>query len=124
MNTRLLLIAALMISAAELLGQNDSTIYRFGLPIPEDDTARNFPATDIEPETKMMAVPASELPAEVLEALTSQDQYEGWRDTTVYYEKNTGLYRVPVKDKDGIRIFGLNKEGEPVTFDMVTEPPD
>ena len=124
MNTKLLLIAAFMLSAAELLGQNDSTIYRFGLPIPEDDTTRQFPPTDFEPESRMLAVPASELPEEVLEALTTEDQYQGWRDTSVYFEKNTGLYRVPVKSKDGIRIFGLNKKGEPVTFDMVTERPE
>ena len=124
MNSKLLLIAAFMLSAADLLGQNDSTVYRFGLPVGEEDTTRHFPATDMEPETKMIAVPVSELPAEVLEALTSEDQYEGWRDTTVFFEQNTGLYRVPVKSKDGIRIFGLNKRGDPVTFDIVTEPPE
>lgn len=124
MNTKLLLLVAFMLSAAELPGQNDSTKYRFGLPVSEDDTTRNFPPTDLDPETRMLAVPASELPAKVLESLTTEDQYKGWRDTTVYFEKNTGLYRVPVKSKDGIRIFGLNREGKPVTFDIVTEAPE
>lgn len=124
MNTKLLLLAACMLSAAELLGQNDSTKYRFGLPVSEDDTARHFPPTDFAPETRIQVVPASELPEEVLEALTTEEQYEGWRDTLVYFEKNTGLYRVPVKRKDGIRIFGLNKRGKPVTFDIVTQAPE
>jgi hypothetical protein len=123
MKTRLLLIAAFTLFAVELVAQNDSTEYRFGLPVGEDDTTSNFPPGDIAPENRMIAVPVNQLPEKVLKALTSEEQYDGWRDTTVYLEKNTGLYHVPVKTQDGIRIFGLNKDGHPVTFDVVTEPP-
>ena len=124
MNTKLLLIAAFTIFAADVPAQNDSTKYRFGLPVGEDDTTRHFPVTDMEPETTMIAIPADELPEKVLKALTREDQYKGWRDTTIYLEKNTGLYHVPLKTEDGIHIFGLNKDGDPVTFDVVTERPE
>ena len=113
---------AFIIAAPESLAQNDSTRYRFGLPVGESDTTRNSPLIDVEPENKLMAVPMSDLPKKVLRALKSEDQYQGWRDTTVYYERNTGIYHVPVKSEDGIRVFGLTKDGHPVTFDIVTEP--
>jgi len=124
MKTRLLLIAAILASAIQLLAQNDSTVYRFGLPVTEDDTTRQFPAVDMEPQNKLVAVRANELPKKVLRALNREEQYHGWRDTTVYFEKNTGLYHVPVKHEDGVRVFGLNADGHPVTFDVVTERRD
>ena len=116
-----LLIAALLASAP-LFAQNDSTIYRFGLPITEDDTAEQFLQSDRIPRNEWRAVPLRELPEKVLEAITEEDQYEGWRDSTVYFEKNTGLYLVPVQREDGVRIYGLNENGNPVTFDMISEP--
>ena len=124
MKTKLLLIAAILMSATHLLAQNDSTVYRFGLPITEDDTTRQFPPADIEPENKMVAVRVNDLPKKLLKTLNSEEQYAGWRDTTIYFQKNTGLYHVPVKREDGVTVFGLNEEGHPVTFDVVTQPRD
>ena len=117
-----LFVAALLLCGS-VYGQEDSTIYRFGLPVSNDDTARQFLERDMEPRNELTEVPVNELPDEVLEALDSQDQYKGWRDSTVYYEENTGHYLVHVKREDGIRVFGLSENGEVVTFDMVTESP-
>ncbi|HEU5148041.1 MAG TPA: hypothetical protein VFT90_15045 [Chryseosolibacter sp.] len=115
------LIAALLTSS-QLFAQNDSTVYRFGLPVSEDDTAGQFLQTDRIPENDWKAVPLKDLPKGVLEAIKEQKQYKGWRDSTVYFEKNTGLYLVPVEREDGIRIYGLNENGNPVTFDMIRKP--
>lgn len=106
-----------------MYAQGDSTVYRFGLPVSDDDTARQFLQRDMEPRNELTAVPVKNLPREVLEALDSEDQFEGWRDSIVYYQENTGRYVVPVKADDGIRIYGVNKNGKAVTFDMISESP-
>ena len=121
MKRNVFLIAALLISAP-LLAQNDSTVYRFGLPISEDDTTGQFLQSDRIPRNEWKAVPLNELPGKVLAAITEEKQYRGWQDSTVYFERNTGLYIVPVERDDGIRIYGLNENGNPVTFDMIAEP--
>ena len=116
---RNVLVVAALLAAAPLFAQNDSTVYRFGLPISEDDTAGQFLERDPIPRNEWKAV--RDLPEEVLEAITEEDQYKGWRDSTVYFEKNTGLYLVPVEREDGVRIYGLNENGNPVTFDIISE---
>lgn len=112
------LIAALLVSTA-LFAQNDSTVYRFGLPVSEDDTTGQFLQSDRIPEDSWRALPLIEVPEDVLEAIRERKQYAGWEDSTVYYDKDTELYLIPVEREDGIRIYGLNKHGKPVTFDMV-----
>jgi hypothetical protein len=102
----------------------DSTVYRFGLPVSNDDTTGQFLQDDQIPRDEWKAIPLDDLPAEVLEAITEENQYKGWRDSTVYFEKNTGHYLVPVDEEDGLRIYGLNEDGEPVTFDIIDEPRD
>src|SRR5688500_14868638 len=110
MKRKPLLIAAILMSATQLLAQDDSTVYRFGLPITEDDTTTQFPPADMEPANKLVVVPMNDLPKKLLRTLNREEQYAGWRDTSVYFEKNTGLYHVPVKHEDGVRVFGLNEE--------------
>ena len=118
---RNVLVVADLLAAGPLFAQNDSTVYRFGLPISEDDTAGQFLQSDRIPRNEWKAVPVRDLPEEVLEAITEEDQYKGWRDSTVYFDKNTGLYLVPVEREDGVRIYGLNENGNPVTFDIISE---
>lgn len=117
-----LVIAALILAGAPLFAQDDSTVYRFGLPVSDDDTTGQFLQSDRIPRNEWKAVPVKDLPEKVLEAIREEEQYEGWRDSTVYFEKNTGLYLVPVERDDGLRIYGLNENGNPVTFDMISEP--
>ena len=113
-----LLIAALLFASVPLFAQNDSTVYRFGLPVSDDDTTGQFLQSDRIPRNTWKAVPLKDLPKKVREAITEEELYEG-RDSIVYFERNTGLYLVPVERDDGIRIYGLNENGNPVTFDMV-----
>lgn len=121
---RILLFATLLpLCVIAARGQDDSLRYINGLPIPEEDSASEVPVADQPPYNKLVAVNATTLPGGVREALDNDRHYEGWRDTIVYFDKNTGLYLVPVRRPDGIRIYGLNKNGKPATFREVT-PPD
>lgn len=120
----LFLAALVMLSINVWAQETDSTVYRFGLPVSDDDTTEQFLQADRIPGNEWKAIPVDDLPSEVLEAITEGSQYQGWRDSTVYFEKNTGHYLVPVEGEDGLRIYGLNEDGEPVTFDIIDNPRD
>lgn len=117
MKSLLLTLAGIILSVASVFSQDDSTRYIFGIPV-EADSVQDFPDQDFRPENQARPVPVNALPAEVRESLNAP-QYQGWQDSTVYFQENTGLYIVPVRYEKGIRIFGLNAKGEPVTYDEV-----
>ena len=104
--------------------QKDSTRYINGLPVTAADSASAIPPSDRPPYNKLIPVPMDMLPHQVRASLEKESQYAGWRDTTVYRDKNTGIYLVPVRRIDGIRIFGLNANGEPVSFSEVSRHDD
>ena len=111
-------------SIIDVSAQDDSTKYINGLPVSDDDTARVEPA-DIEPKNRVVAIPSHKLPKALREVLDDQEIYKGWQDTTVYFEMNTGIYRIPVRSGPGsVKIFGLNKNGDPLTYDEVTTKAD
>src|SRR5690349_13184665 len=114
-------IAALwLVFTLPAFSQNDSTRYINGLPVTEDDTTGLFLQSDLEPKNKVTKVRRNEIPAELLKALNTDSQYQGWQDSTVYFESNTGLYLIPIKTEDGVRVYGVDRKGNPVTFDEVS----
>jgi hypothetical protein len=121
MKRRFLSLATFLLAMIVAKAQNDSTRYINGLPVSEDDTVEQFIDNDLGQKDQIKAVSATELPRKVLKALKKGDQYEGWEDSTIYFDQNTRLYLVPVKYKDGVKTFGINEGGHPVTFDEVAK---
>lgn len=113
--------ALLLLGVIPVFGQDDSTRYIHGLPVSDDDTVRNFPQRDRQPNNRYRPLSVSELPSELRKVLDEEPQYEGWRDSTVYFEKNTDLYIVPVKYEGGIKIFGLQEDGNAMTYSDVSK---
>jgi hypothetical protein len=120
MKRLILSAAAFLFVAYGVQAQNDSTRYINGLPVSEDDTVEQFIENDLGVKDKIRAVSTSELPRKVLKALKKGDQYNGWEDSVIYFDENTRLFLVPVKYEEGIKTFGINEDGHPVTFDEVT----
>jgi hypothetical protein len=116
----LLSAAAFLLLTFFVKAQNDSTRYINGLPVSEDDTVEQFIENDLGVKDKIRAVSTSELPRKVLKTLKKGDQYEGWQDSVIYFDENTRLFIVPVKYEGGIKTFGINEDGHPITFDEVT----
>jgi hypothetical protein len=116
--------AFILLGSLPLFSQADSTKYINGLPVSEDDTARFDPDLDLEPHNRVVRVPADRLPEKLREVLEEEAIYRGWQDTIVYYQKNTGLYIVPIRYREGIKIFGVTENGKPVTFSEVNTRED
>ena len=116
----IIIAAFFLLNSAPVFAQADSTRYINGLPVSEDDTATHIQQTDVDPDNRQIAISANDLPPRLREVLDSQDTYKGWQDTTVYYQKNTGLYILPLKDGESVRIFGLTENGDPVSFSEVS----
>ncbi len=116
----LTVIAALMaLNTAAVYSQADSTQYIFGLPVTKDDTARRSLEQDFQPKN-LEIVSISKLPNRVRKVLDKEAQYKGWQDSLVYFNTNTKLFVIPVKNGSTIKIYGLNENGRPVTFSEVT----
>ena len=107
------------LAATAAYAQHDSTRYINGLPVGEDDTAQ-VSSGDLAPVNRITPIPPANLPARLRDALEEGDQYNGWQDTIIYREENTGLYLVPLKYEGRVKVFGLNERGHPVTFREVT----
>ena len=116
----LLIAAFVLFASSPLFSQADSTKYINGLPVSEDDTASHVQQMDVEPYNRQVAVTINDLPAKLREVLDEEPIYQGWQDTTIYYQANTGLYIVPIRYREGVKIFGLNKNGKPVSFSEVS----
>src|SRR5688572_17565561 len=101
----ILTIAAFILpGATTAFSQNDSTRYINGLPVSEDDTVKQFPQEDLGAKNKLIAVELNDLPSKLVDVLKKEEQYQGWQDSTIYFEKNTGIYHVPVKYEEGVKI--------------------
>ncbi|MEO5603496.1 MAG: hypothetical protein ABIR06_21425 [Cyclobacteriaceae bacterium] len=117
----LTVIAALMaLNTSAVYSQADSTQYIFGLPVTKDDTARRSLEQDVEPKNNLEIVSIGKLPNRVRKVLDKEAQYKGWQDSLIYFNTNTRLFVVPVKNGNTIKIYGLNENGRPVTFSEVT----
>jgi hypothetical protein len=123
-NMMLIIAAFVLPGLMNAFCQNDSTRYINGLPVTEDDTVRQFPQQDLGTKNKLIAVEVNDLPPKLLNVLKKQKHYQGWQDSTIYFEKNTGLYYVPIKYEEGVKIFGLNENGDPVSFREIAPRPD
>lgn len=115
---------AFLLTVSELLAQTDSTTFKHGLPVDEDDTVAVFPQTDLFPPENVVLLSPSQIPKKVKKALQKGDQYSGWERGAVYLDKNTNLFLVEIKQGNSSRIFGLDDSGRPVTYDEVSRNDD
>jgi hypothetical protein len=124
MRSLALLIVVLLLCSRAGHAQDDSTRYINGLPVTRNDSIAVTPPEDRPPFNRLIPVAGSKLPKQLRAVLEKESQYEGWEDTTIYLDENTHLYIIALRRIDGIRIFGLNKRGDPVTFREVADAKD
>lgn len=97
---------------------SDSTRYVFGLPITEEGDS--VPAGDAGPPDVYIVIPTSQIPKKLLKALNKDELYHGWEKLPIYQQKNTKHYIVRIADRNTVRSYGFNEDGNVVTYDEFT----
>ncbi len=110
----LLLLPGFMVSGQQK-DLTDSTEYRFGLPISNDDTTGTVRA-DEDPANAWILLQPNQLPKALVHTLRKNDLYKGWERSRLYYDKKIDTYLVRMKDGSSVRTYGFNKNGRPVSF--------
>lgn len=106
------------IIASAFAQDDDSTLYINGIPV-YDDSVQFFPQIDYLPKENHVMVNPDRLPKKLKKRLKKGDQYSGWEKSPVYLDTNTKLYLITIKGNDSIRIYGLNENGIPMTYDEI-----
>lgn len=117
---RIILFSVFLLASVVSFAQIDSdtsTVYRYGLPISEDDTVTNFPGFDFKPFNEYKKVSFDALPKELREELNENSRFSGWRDSLLYFDDVNNRYFVTIPVDSTVQIFGFNKRGNVITFD-------
>jgi hypothetical protein len=93
----------------------DSTEFRFGLPVSNDDTVSRV-RTDEDPANQWVAVKGSEIPKKLRRTLERNEIYEGWERGELLYDKRIDRYLLRMREKNSVRTYGLAADGSPVSF--------
>lgn len=93
----------------------DSTVFRYGLPISNDDTTKRV-RTDEDPTNQWQAVEAKKIPDALRRTLERKEVYEGWEQGQIYYDKHVNQYVVRLRDTKSIRTYGFSAEGAVISF--------
>jgi hypothetical protein len=102
------------------VAQSDSTQYIYGLPVTPSDTATAAPEADPDTPKKRVWVNPEQLPKRLKRELDTKNLYKGWRNDSVFLDLNTRLYLIRIREKNSMRIYGFDQDGNPVTYDEVS----
>lgn len=100
----------------------DSTQFRYGLPVSNDDTTKQV-RSDQDPANHWVAVRSSEIPKKLRRTLDRKDIYEGWERGEIFYDKSINRYLLRMRNGNAITTYGLTADGSSVSFteeDVVT----
>jgi hypothetical protein len=111
-----------LLSVTILNAQTDTTITDTLDNVRQENLYWQQLPKDLPPYRDSVEISLNDVPKEIQNALRDEPQYLGWEHAKVFYDKNTTIYRVyiPSPAEQSIRIYGLSKAGEPVTFNEVS----
>jgi hypothetical protein len=124
MKRLLILIAVIfpLIGFSQQKDLTDSTEYRYGLPISNDDTVKR--ARSDEERARWTAVPINKIPKKLRHTLQKNDVYEGWEKGEVFFDAAIDRYLVRIREEKSVRTYGFSSSGAAVSFteeDVVSE---
>lgn len=93
----------------------DSTEFRFGLPVSNDDTTQRV-RSDQDPANQWIAVDGSSLPKKLKRALDRNEIYEGWEKGELFFDKRINRYLLRMREGNAIRTYGLAADGSATSF--------
>jgi hypothetical protein len=104
-----------VVAVAQQKDLTDSTEFRFGLPVSNDDTTQRV-RSDQDPANQWIAVDNSALPKKLKRTLDRNEIYEGWEKSELYFDKRINRYLLRMRDGNVVRTYGLAPDGSPVSF--------
>lgn len=111
----LLLLIGPFIAQAQQKDLTDSTEFRYGLPVSNDDTVKQV-RSDLDPANQWISVERSEIPKRLKRTLERQDIYEGWEQGDLFFDKSINRYLLRMREGNVVRTYGLAADGSPVSF--------
>jgi hypothetical protein len=82
---------------------------------PEEWYHQHLPADPGPPKDSVQVQPDN-LPRALRKALQHNDDYEGWQKGEIYLNRNTSVYQVHIIRDSTRYIYGLLRNGRPVSF--------
>ena len=119
------LAIAVLISGLNLAGfyttraqaDDDTVQYSHGLPVTGEDTlSQQTDTVDREPKDIQIKVKNDQIPAALRATLMKGEQYIGWERSAIFFERNTRLFVVRIKQGETTRIYRFNGEGNVVSY--------
>lgn len=111
----LLLLALPFITNGQQKDLTDSTTFRYGLPVSNDDTTREV-RSDQDPANQWILVSKDEIPRKLRRKLERNDLYRGWEKANLYYDRSIDQYLLRLRRGNAIATYGLAADGSPVSF--------
>jgi hypothetical protein len=102
-------------AAAQQKDLTDSTEFRFGLPVSDDDTVARV-RSDEDPSNQWIPVKSSAIPKKLRRTLEKNDIYEGWQKGELFFDTRINRYLVRIREGSAVRTYGLAADGSPVSF--------
>ena len=114
---------SLMFCAELASAQTDTITYVRGLP-QSDEISETKDSIDHPPFDKRTNISAEQLPSSIVKTLDEGKLYSGWRHGGIEFDKNTGFYRILIKEEKVIRKYVFNKDGTVISLDERNIPSD
>ncbi len=104
-----------MLAVAQQKDLTDSTEFRYGLPVSNDDTTKRV-RSDQDPANQWVEVPGSGIPRKLKRALERNDVYEGWEKGKIFYDKSINQYLLRIRNGNAVTTYGFAADGSSVSF--------
>ncbi len=69
-------------------------------------------------------VNGNNLPSKMVDVLTREEKYKGWKNSTIYFEKNTEQYLVNIQSANSTRTYRFDKDGNEIIDSTPVNPAD
>lgn len=104
-----------MLAVAQQKDLTDSTEFRFGLPVSNDDTVKQV-RFDLDPANQWIVVTPSDVPNKLRNVLDRKEIYDGWEKGEIFYDKSIDRYLLRMKNGNAITTYGFATDGSSVSF--------
>jgi hypothetical protein len=75
---------------------------------------------DLPPYRDSVLVNTTEIPAKLRKVLSGKDEFGGWENGKIYYDRASKVYKVYIHKDADVTVYGFTPDGRPVSFRSFT----